>query len=222
MTRRYTKAKYRLIEFVRPGSYWPYPYSIEQAFGAWRWMVSTAMQPKYRTQRGCCPALATVGASPGRVRRLEHVAPFGSLEELRERFQYAMFLAGGPECEQWRKDYGIHQDGVVTLAFPHHRLTTGPVSQAVAMRRMEALWRANGTLTTQLNSCHADAVECYGAPLHLCEYSTGGKAELRWAFGLRYGVDGSAWTEWLAMQKPKESLWEVFVRAEKRYKELTG
>lgn len=224
-----TRGTYRLIEFIRPCCYWPQPYCVEQALGVYRWMVETALDPKYQTRWGCNPTLAQLAATSGRVRDLFYFPSIGSIAALRKRFQYALFSAYGGD--QWREDYQIHQDAVRTLTFPHYRLTEAATSEHEFTKRLEALWATTppkgqkfALLTTQLNSCHADAVECYGAPSYLrlrnaAQY--GRPAKLYWEFVLHYGCDGSVWNKSLATQKPGEAFRDLFERAEAKYKQLT-
>jgi len=223
-----TRGHYRLIEFIRPGCFWPQPYCIEQALGVYRWMVETALNPQYKTRWGCNPTLQQLGRTSGRVRGLSDVHAISSVENLRERFQYALFSGYGGE--QWRRDFAIDQFGARVLVFPHYRLTEAETCEQEFRERLEALWATTppkdqifALLTTQLNKYHADAIECYGAPVYLRDAAAHGKpARLYWEFVLHYGCDGSVWHQSLAAQKPGEAFRDLFVRAETEYTRLTA
>lgn len=93
-----SRFKLRWIDLVRPGCYWPQPYSLEQALLAFRFLVWSA-DPfvKY----GRCGPIELLSKQPTCL-NMSAVAPIHSLDDLRQRFHFALLY--GLDCYgQWRK-----------------------------------------------------------------------------------------------------------------------
>lgn len=199
------KARYDFIEFVRPTSY--HSYTVEQQFGVLRWMVERAhaINPtKAETGRwGVSGPLELLSKKPSCVNH-SGVDPIGSLDDLRERFHYALLSQyGGPSVVRWMSNNGICITGKKVIHFPHYAPFAGaPLQGKLAAEgairdSAQALLTASGRLTTQLNSFYADAVEIYGVPVKVLPNG--------FQFVLQYGVDGSIWYETLAATP---NMWE--------------
>ena len=199
------KARYAFIELVRPDGY--DLYSIEQMFGIWRWMVQTAS------------AINTTSAETGRwgvhgpkelLSKQPNCCNFGetypitSITDLKQRFHWALLSRdAGPSARRWRADNGIDVATRRILHFPHYARFLGaplygkPTSEAEIRKAVDRLLAATGTLTTQLNSVYAAAVEIYGVSVAVQPEG--------FRFVLRYGFDGSSWEHCLA-ESP--GMWE--------------
>ena len=123
-----SKGKYRLHSFVCP-NIWPLGYTIEQAFGVYRWMVETAdnyPDPRRYGRNALTPVLSCVSSLPDDIHAIT------SLEDLRKRFQWALFACYGlaGTLHRWRTEHGITVDGVHWLHFPHYEPFNGPTSEA--------------------------------------------------------------------------------------------
>jgi hypothetical protein len=187
------KATYSLIELVRPDGY--DAYSIEQQFQIFRWMVATAkatVPTKAETGRwGASDALCVLATKPtcvnGSVPLHIH-----SIEDLHRHFHYALLARDiGPSAHRWRRENRISVTETHILHFPHYAPFAGaplhgkPTAESEIAKAFDGLMKAGGRLTTQLNSCHAGAVEIYGVTVHVRPQG--------FSFVLDYGYEGSIW-----------------------------
>ena len=218
-----SKGKYRMIDFVRP-NIWPFGYTIEQAFGVYRWMVETADNypaPRNSGRNALEPVLSCVSRLPYDIR------PITSLDDLRERFRWALFAVYGlmGTLQRWRREHGITVDGVHWIRFPHYEPFNGPTSEADFRKMLTDMFTDRRRLTVQLNSCWDDARENYGVHIHLNKaYDYGGdrKSSGGWQFDLSYGCDRSVWEHQIARQEAGETFWDVARRASDALMSLTN
>lgn len=206
-----TKAKYRFIEFVRPDGWWPQPYTLEQAFGVFAWILKTGSKIYDQSGWGRRDIRSLLSCKPTCV-NFSEVEPVVSVQDLERRFHHAI-LSGfvGPNIRAWREKLGITPDGEAIISFPHHGWKGGPFSEHDARCGIDALLGAEGRLGVQLNECHSRAREIYGVRLHW-------RGSYR--FVLRYGYDGSEWDWLLARQLPGEAFYTTFQRAQRRLADL--
>ncbi len=204
------RAMYRLIEFVRPGCFWPQPYTVEQAFGLFAHLVASAGEAP-RGRNGYNPVAALLSAQPS----CEHctVTPIYSLEDLRQRFHFALLGHSSQHVERWRRRLRLKVGNSIPAAFPHHIWSKLPQSEHETKQTLVGLFGAQGKLTAQLNSCHAKAKEVYGVRLQL-------SMDYRWRFVLDYGFDGSVWYETIAEQGKREPFLLTLRRAAKTLETL--
>lgn len=199
------KAQYNFIEFIRPDGYWPYPYTIEQAFGVFAWMVQTGKgygdKVPYITKTvdgllSCSPECGYTD-----------VTSIASLNDLRQRFHYALLgdRLIGPRVAQWRKTFHITPSGSNTIAFPHYIQKKLPMPETDIKKMFDALFSAKGTLNVQLNEYHAEAKEVY--------YCKARPYNGLWRWTMLYGYDSSGWTHELAQQQKGESFLDCTIRA---------
>lgn len=89
----------RFIDLVRPDGYWPQPYTLEQAFEIFRWMVAKGEGYSTQERWGSRGVVDLLSATSG----IGHssVIPISSLEDLRKRFHYAVL--GVAQCEAQAK-----------------------------------------------------------------------------------------------------------------------
>lgn len=216
-----------LIEFLRPDCYWPHPYSLEQAFQLFRWMVATAAKSRYSDQMrwGAMSPIDLLSDSSG----IGHssVAPISSIADLRRRFQLAFFgTHGGNGTLRWREENGIQAYGTVTLPYRHYVPHAGAKhlgfdsESAIETALNKFFEKAPGMrLAAQLNSFHAGA--------KVVQDVTIGVSARGFNFNLRYGFTApksgkldSEWTYSLAKTIGDESFVETFARAIARLEEL--
>jgi hypothetical protein len=191
-----TKVKVEFAELVRPNGYWPQPYSLEQAFQVYRWIVKTGKRFSEYQRRGVYDLLTGCG-SVGNTDL--YYDPIRSIEMLRKRFQFA--ILGRSNCkaaEEWRAKEKIAFGQERILHFPHYAPFVGsPVlgqvlSEAQIKNLLDAYFATTGNLIVQLNQFHPDAVEIVEMVLRVdtCRFE--------FQFGLQYGYDGSSWWHQLA------------------------
>lgn len=212
-----TKAKYNFVEFMRPkGSYWPLPYTIEQAFGVFGWMIESG-QPFARRGRWGEHTIECLLSGPGAssCTGIRTICPIISVDDLRQRFHDAFFDSYSPMAADWRKSCGINAYASKTIAFKHHDRGTGGDSEAGFRKSLDALLAGGGTLTTQLNKYHRDAVDILSVELTYSIYRHG------WSFRLEYGYDGSHWFHNLAQQWKGDTFYGTFARAQAALAKLT-
>lgn len=191
-----TKAKISFAELVRPDGYWPQPYSLEQAFQIYRWMVKTGRPFSGYHQYGVYDLLVGSGAlGDGDL----YYSPIRSIEMLRKRFHYA--ILGRPNCRKsvgWREKEHISFGQERLLHFPHYTPFAGsPVlgaifSEAQIQALLDAYFSATGNLRLQLNPSHRKAVEIIDLVVRVDTY------RFQFRFDLHYGYDGSGWWHELA------------------------
>lgn len=211
-----TKAKYNFIEFLRPRGYWPFPYTIEQAFGVFGWMIESGQPFKKRGQWGE-HTIECLLSGPGKssCTGLYTIDPIRSVDDLRQRFHAAFFDNYSPMAAAWRTACGINAYKSKVIAFKHHERGTGGDSEAGFEQSLESMLRGGGKLTTQLNEFHPDAVDILSVDLTYCRHYHG------WNFRLRYGYDGSNWFHPLAQQRNDDTFYGTFARAQFALAKLT-
>ena len=191
-----SKAKIHFAEFVRPDSYWPQPYSIEQAFQTYRWMIKTGKRHSHAYEYGVYDMLIGGGV---RGSADMYYNPVDSLDTLRKYFHRAVLAR--PNCKDsdiWRKKERIGFGEHRILHFPHYAPFVGSpllgrvVSEAQIKRLLDAYFYLSGNLCVQLNSCHAGAIEIIGAVIRVSTY------DFTFEFDLAYGYEGSRWWHHLA------------------------
>ena len=201
-----SKAKYRLIEFIRPDGFWPQPYTLEQAFGVFAWMLRTGDGYHDDGQWGRRDVRSLLSCKPT-CTNYSAVDPIHSVADLERRFHYALLsqCATGA-LARWRKDHRIVADGEIIIHFQHHAYGKTPTSEHDAKIALDALLGAQGRLGVQLNKYHSCAREIYGVSLHWrgC-----------YRFILNYGYQGSSWYHPLSRQLPREPFYASFWRAQK-------
>lgn len=177
------------LELVRPDGYWPYPYTVEQTFHIYRWLVETGA-PYSQGGYGVYDLLVGRGTF-GSHNMLWN--PVRSFAQLRAYIQRAVL--GAPQSKQqvaWRKKFKVLPNGkVVDLWFPHWRPFRGtPVlgatlSEFQLQAVLEKLWGTKGKLRVQLNEYHARAKNVVDIGVHC--------GNGKFCFDLEYGYDGSVW-----------------------------
>ena len=191
-----TKAKIHFAELVRPDGYWPQPYSLEQAFQIYRWMVKTGRPYSAYQEYGVYDLLAGSGALGDADL---YYNPIRSIEMLRSRFHYA--ILGRANCQRsaaWREKEHIFFGEQRILQFSHYTPFVGTpllgkiLSEAQIKRLLTAYFSAKGNLCVQLNPCHPGAIEIIELVVRVetCGF--------RFRFDLHYGYDGSGWWHELA------------------------
>lgn len=207
-----SKVTVKFIDLIRPDCYWPMPYTIEQAFGIFRWMLETGEPYRDRGDWGWHCVKGLLSKKPTCV-SFSEIEPITSVEDLRDRFHYAILSQYvGPNIEAWREKYRITPAGKAIIHFPHYEMHEHSC-EADCQRGIDALLGASGFLTTQLNEFHRGAKQILGVKLHFCR---------TWEFILDYGYDHSVWHHTLARQPRGEPFLKTFQRAVDRLGELTA
>jgi hypothetical protein len=195
-------ARYDFIDLVRPDSF--EHYTVEQRFGVFRWMVATAMKvratPAETGQWGVSGPITLLSMKPTCIDDCCHgPEPISSLADLKGRFSYALLSAeAGPSAVRWRLESRIAVTERRHLAFPHYTPFAGAplngklVSEHDIEQAVKQLFASRGALTTQLNSCHASAVDIQCVTVRVSPQG--------FAFTLHYGIEGEScsWTHSLA------------------------
>lgn len=206
-----TKATYKFIEFIRPDGYWPLPYTLEQAFGVFAWMLSTGDGYHDDGRWGRHDIRSLLSCQPTCC-NFSQVRPIGNVADLQRRFHHAI-LSGyvGPRLQEWRETFGVTPSGKAIISFPHHGLRGYETSEHGIARGVDALLGAKGRIGVQLNQYHSRAREINGVSLHWHN---------RYWFVLNYGCDGSEWQWTLAKQLPGEAFYTTLRRAQKHLASL--
>jgi hypothetical protein len=204
-----TKARIRFIGFVRPDGYWPYPYTIEQAFHVFHWMVVTG--EKYRKYGW--PGVYDLLSKQPTCLGISEVYPITSIDDLRSRFHYAL-LSRSRNCfvHNWRADNGISVTAEKILTFPHyepfHPTSAHESEKAVHEALSSLLAGSRGkVLGVSLNPCHPKATWVGGVTVHIDRNG--------FSFIMDYGyVEDLGWCHTLAATEAKEPFTDVLHRAE--------
>jgi len=217
-------ASVKLIDLVSPDYSWPYPYSIEQAFQTFRWMVASGSRYADPEEPTVIDLLSDTSGQ-GHVT----VRPVGNLEDLRRRFHLALFSKlHGAAVSRWRLECGIRVDQAITLPYRHYKplnaLThLGFKCEADIRQKLVALLQVkSGTkLTESLNSIHKRA-----RTIHRVDLSVHAKG---FAFQVHYGFNAfgprqmdSEWSHNLAHTVGDEPFLDTFARAANEFERLTA
>lgn len=209
-----TKARYEFIDFIRPkAGYWPSPYTVEQAFGVFRWMAETGPRYHAPSRWGTASVKCLLSCQPTCV-SFNEITPITGIEDLERRFHYALLYKASPGgvYDRWRTDCGIGIEQSRVISFPHHDPFKGPISEATIQSSLESLLSAKGRVTAQLNKYHRHAKNIIGVRLHL---------RSTWVFVLDYGYQGSVWHRNLSRQTRGETFVAAMQRAIKELGRLT-
>jgi hypothetical protein len=219
------KAKIRLVEFLRPACYWPHPYTIEQAFQVFRWMVKTGEGYRSPGRWGSSGVTELLSKKPSCC-GFSAVSTIRSLDDLRQRFHYALLSNHGSSAvSQWWTERRITVDAEHIISFPHYTPLAGPPrprprfrSEADIVRAIEDLLdkHRGERFETQLNSIHRDARVIHSIVV--------GVDPAGFTFDLAYGfnADGpgemdSEWRETLARSEGNEPFVDVLAHALTRF-----
>jgi hypothetical protein len=210
-------AEIRFIEFVRPDGYWPYPYSTEQAFQVFRWMVTTG---KEYTKFGAPGVTELLSTNPTCL-NFSRVHPITSREDLRKRFHYALLSNyGTPFVDQWRKANSISVTESRRLHFPHYTPFMGAGAYESERDIKDALDALLGksrgkVLNVSLNDCHKRARWVGGVDIVVSEQG--------FSFNMDYGYEkDSGWNHILAATNKNEPFIDTMHRAIVALAEMTG
>lgn len=212
-----SKAKIHFAEFVRPEIYWPQPYSIEQAFQVYRWMVKTGKPFSEYGKYGVYDLLIGSGCMGSSDLFYN---PISSLEMLQRKFHRAILAR--PNCsaslawiEKEKIVYGQHR----ILHFPHYAPFVGSplldriMSEHQIQKLLKTYFSVTGNLRVQLNSCHAAAIEIIQAVVRVDTY------DFKFVFDLHYGYEGSGWWHHLA---EGENFIDTFGKALVEFERVSG
>lgn len=206
-----TKVKVTFADLVAPDSFWPYPYSIDQAFGIMQWMVKTGVT--YPPEKGrwvSCGVIALLRTQPS-CGYIDDLVPVPSVDWLRRCFQWAVLSRHTNSCTlKWREENGISPVSTRWIHFPNE----GQSGNGAGKVEVTAVLEAKGKLTTQLNQFHEDAVDIYGVPVYISSKG--------YRFVLNYGVEGSLWYHELAKSQTGETFTTCLRRARAELDKLTG
>lgn len=166
----HTKATVSFVDLVRPDSYWPYPYTIEQAFEIFRWMVRTG-QPFERAENwGYAGPVELLSGSPS-IRSMSCVKPIESLDDLRRRFHFALLSACVTRgMREWRDAERVNVNSHRIISFPYHTPFQGAEDWRCEADIIKALTNlligARGRkLAVSLNSVHPSVRMCKGVKI---------------------------------------------------------
>jgi hypothetical protein len=216
-----TKSRFdlNLIELVRPEAYaFPSPYSIEEAFQAFRWMVKTGFEYRDDGQWGSVGVREILSATSGIG--LEQVKPIVSIEDLARRFQYALLGHGGGAVQRWRDDFKIKIGERVTIPYQVHKNIYGngaPVAPADVKKQLQRLLQPTPgqKMAMSLNFVHHGVRH-----LHDVKIAVSPNA---FRFDIHYGTDKrsatgySSWSETLAKTRDGETFIETLSRARENF-----
>ena len=201
-------AEVGFIDFVRPDGFWPYPYTTEQAFQVFRWMVTTG---KEYTKYGA-PGVIDLLCKQPTCLNSRRVNPIHSREDLRTRFHYALLSnLGGPIVDEWRRVNGISVTESRRLYFPHYTPFAGnsvyESERAIEDALDNLLGKSRGmVLNISLNDCHKRARWVADVDISVSENG--------FSFDMDYGYENdSGWKHVLAATIKNEPFIDTMHRA---------
>jgi hypothetical protein len=216
-TRRKRGFDVDLVESVRPDGYWPYPYSIEQAFETMRHMVATGSNHDYDS-RGQWGRTGVRELLHGRGVVNANVPPVRSLQDLRDMFHRAILARPDSDGQaKWRLDHGIRPEGAVRVPHAVYKPMSGCAahgypSEAAVKDALAAVQtgHAGKAMAVSLNGYHPKLKTLHGVDVQV--RPTG------FVFVLRYGEPcdkhlGSSWDNTIAETRTGESFLDTFARA---------
>jgi hypothetical protein len=213
-----TKAKIKFIEFLRPGNRFAYPYTIEQAFNVFQWLVKTGS--KYDTY-GRSGVYDLMAMGPTCINHDIWYSHFYSIENLEKRFHYVFLYddSWNKITTTWKKENDIGIDKTKWIYFNHYEPYGGygrNLSEVQIEETLEKLLNSkNLKLNVSLNNCHPKAVWVEGVFIRIMpDY---------FEFVMDYGYkkDSSSWFHTLAKTENKESFIDTMFKAIEKFKSLT-
>jgi hypothetical protein len=201
-----TKAKIRFIDFLRP-DFFPYPYTLEQAFHVFQWMVATGEKYTKYSHSGVLDLLSMNPSCIG----INPVRPIVSIDDLRRRFHYALLASHEvPLVAAWKQANGISIQAEKWILFPHYTPFEGSPygSEATIKTALEKhLGDSRGiSLNVSLNSCHLTARWVGGVSIAVSQRG--------FKFVLDYGFENdTGWNHTLATSEPNEPFTTTMHRA---------
>jgi len=217
--RKRQQAMIKMIEFVRPGGYWPTPYTLEQAFQVLRLMVKTGAAYSNPTRWGRAGVVEMLDGH-GCV-NCSGIRAITSIGDLHHRLQLGILDNYSPTIDRWRQEQGFEVMSETRCEFPHYApyrqfLDGAVVSPATVHKAIDEFFTGflGKTLEVSLNYVHLDArtvKQTYVAirPDHF-------------SFGLTFSLDGSVWDYELARTMPGETFLGTFSRAHFRLRLMLG
>jgi hypothetical protein len=189
------KTKIKFINFLRPEtSYWPYPYTLEQAFCVFQWLIKTG--GKYQ-KWGHSGVYELLSLKPTCINSIK-VDPLQSIEDLRLRFHYALLAVANSNVKRWREDLGIIDINKERwIRFPYYPEID--ISQI-----LNNFFSLKGKLLVQLNPYHKKATLINHTDIQVYPDE--------FEFGLCYGYDGSSWRHVLDSSKKGECFRDTLIR----------
>lgn len=204
-------------DLVRPDGFWPQPYSLEQAFEIFRWMVKTGSGYTSPTRWGQVGVKALLSATS--ANDAEAVTPIRSIADLRERFQYAILgFARSEAMALWRAAHRVEPGQKVRIGVPvytpfagaHHLGWESEADIAQAFTRLTGGHRGQA-LAVSLNSVWPDVRHVHGVTVAV--RADGFRFQLTFGDDPTHDRMASSWTDTLAVTRPGESFLDTFARA---------
>lgn len=194
-TRRNTVVQ--LEAFLRPDSFWPSPYSTEQAFQLFRALLDSGRP--YRDPRTRAGVIELLSMASGC--NFSAVTPIRNLADLRERFRWVFFgEIFGDAVDRWRRECGISAYGEFNIPYRHYKpkapvFHLGFQSESDIRKALHTLLNtpAGTKLAASLNYAHKKKART----VHRVDLSV---RESGFSFDLHYGYNamlpGQSDSEW--------------------------
>jgi hypothetical protein len=207
-----------LIELLRPeDTYWPHPYTIEQAFEVFRKMVATGSSYTTPGRWGDVGVKALLSATSANDDT--YVTPITSLPDLRKRIHYALLgRARSAAMIQWRIDHRMTPEARIQVRAPVHQpfestSELGWESEAAIRHTLDGmLTKVRGqVLKVPLNYVHLGMRTVQGVCIHVS--AKGFLFSLEYGDICEDGRDGSRWRSTLAHSRPDETFLDTLARA---------
>jgi hypothetical protein len=134
------------VEFLRPDSFWPYPYSIEQAFEVFRWLATTGLGYERPTRWGMNGPIELL-SDRSSCTNSSFVKPIKSLDDLRRRFHLALLgnATSTTGADEWREAHDIRVGADPLIKFRHNKPMSGGAG-----------WSCESDIRDALNKLFAD------------------------------------------------------------------
>lgn len=201
-----SKTKIKWINFLRPDCF-PYPYTTEQAFEVFKWLV--LKWEKYRDY-GQTGAYELLSKNPSCL-NFSSVHPITSINDLRSRFHYLfLYPHERPEITKWKVENGISIMGEKWIVFNHYTPFEGNVfgSEHDTKTALETLLSTRDkTLKVSLNKSHPKAKR-----INSIKISISALRGFKFIMDYGYKNDGS-WGYVLAESGSTETFADTMLRA---------
>jgi hypothetical protein len=185
-------------------------------------MATTGIEYRADTRWGDQGVFEVLSMKPS-CRRFSSVYPITSLDDLRQRFHYAVLSKSeNPIVDKWRRDHDILPDGKATIPHPVHKdwgvrkpfKCQDDLKKALT-ELLEPPREQRHKMAVALNFVHGMETAIY----HDVQIGVGRNG---FAFILRYGNEGrhefgSQWDEVIASTRENETFIETAVRAYTNY-----
>lgn len=211
-TMRKLPKTYNLIEFLRPSSFWPHPYTIEDAYLLLTHIARQASHLQEQHRWGVATIWDTISSGSGYS---DHALKLTNSTAIREAWTRLLLARATDTIEKWKSENNIGSTATITAATYRHKPFAPALRWTCESEIAEAFKKffnhyLTKNTTVSLNSIHPAAVEILQTSIIITNTST----IFQMTYCIRASYGGySSWHQTLSTVRDKESILHGLERA---------